>query len=310
LTREWLLTGRVCVNPKAEIKRRESVETATGFPKVAWMSEQPPVFQGSVPENYDRYLGPMFFEPYAADLLTRISVPENGSVLELACGTGIVTRMLRDRLPPSMKLTATDLSEPMMKFAQRKFDANELTVWQQADASSLPFGAESFDAVVCQFGLMFVPDKVQAMREARRVLKPGASFLFNVWAALEQNDFARITHETVGAFFENDPPSFYEIPFGYHDRAAIESALREAGFDDVRCADVSHVGRASSAATAAIGLVEGTPIAQAITERDPAALPRVREAVAEALRTRFGETSIGGNLRALVFQATTPGPAV
>jgi hypothetical protein len=154
---------------------------------------------------------------------------------------------------------------------------------------------------------MFVPDKLQAMREARRVLKPGASFLFNVWAALEHNDFARITHETVGAFFENDPPSFYEVPFGYHDRAAIESSLREAGFAEVRSAEVSHDSRALSAATAAIGLVEGSPIAQAITERDRAALPLVREAVADALRQRFGEDPIRGNLRALVFQATTPG---
>jgi ubiquinone/menaquinone biosynthesis C-methylase UbiE len=270
------------------------------------MSDQPVSFQGSVPENYDRYLGPMFFEPYAADLLNRISVPENGSVLELACGTGIVTKMLRDRLPPTVRLTATDLSEPMMKFAQRKFDASALLDWQQADASNLPFPAGAFDAVICQFGLMFVPDKLQAMREARRVLKPGASFLFNVWAALEHNDFARITHQTVGAFFKNDPPCFYEVPFGYHDRAAIESSLREAGFAEVRCAEVSHDGRALSAATAAIGLVEGTPIAQAITERDRAALPIVRKAVADALRQRFGEDPIRGNLRALVFQATTP----
>jgi ubiquinone/menaquinone biosynthesis C-methylase UbiE len=272
------------------------------------MSDQPLAFEGSVPENYDRYLGPMFFEPYAEDLLSRISVPANGSVLELACGTGIVTRRLRDGLPAEVKLVATDLSEPMMTFAQKKFDANELVDWQQADASSLPFPAGSFDAVVCQFGLMFVPDKLQAMGEAKRVLKPGTSFLFNVWAALDRNDFARITHETVGAFFKNDPPSFYEVPFGYHDRAEIESSLREAGFESVRCTEVSPAGRSLPAATAAIGLVEGSPIAQAITERDPAALPHVREAVADALRKHFGEGSIRGNLCALVFEAAPPGP--
>ena len=272
------------------------------------MSDQPLAFQGSVPENYDRYLGPMFFEPYAEDLLGRISVPANGSVLELACGTGIVTRRLRDGLPATVKLIATDLSEPMMKFARKKFNPNPLVDWQQADASSLPFPAGSFDAVVCQFGLMFVPDKLQAMGEAKRVLKPGASFLFNVWTALDQNDFARITHETVGAFFKNDPPSFYEVPFGYHDRAEIESSLREAGFASVRCTEVSPAGGALPAATAAIGLVEGSPIAQAITERDPAALPLVREAVADALRKEFGEGPIRGKLCALVFEAATPGP--
>jgi ubiquinone/menaquinone biosynthesis C-methylase UbiE len=272
------------------------------------MSGQPVSFEGSIPENYDRYLGPMFFQSYGADLISRISIGENGSVLELACGTGIVTRMLRDQLPATVRMTATDLSGPMMKFAQGKFKAGELVDWQQADASDLPFPAGSFDAVICQFGLMFVPDKLQAMREARRVLKPGASFLFNVWAALEHNEFARIAHETVATFFENDPPVFYEIPFGYHDRAAIESSLREAGFDEVRCAEVSLPSRGLSAASAATGLVEGNPIAQAIVERDPAALPRVKEAVADTLRKRFGDAAICGKMRALVFEATAPGP--
>lgn len=267
------------------------------------MSDESVSFAGSIPENYDRYLGPMFFQPYAADLISRLSIAESGSLLELACGTGIVTRMLRDTLSATTTLTATDLSEPMMKFARGKFDARELIDWKQADASALPFPDNSFDAVICQFGLMFVPDKLEAMREARRVLKPGASFLFNVWTAIEQNEFAQIAHETIAAFFENDPPAFYEIPFGYHDRAAIESALREAGFGQVACSEVSLASRGLSAETVAIGLVEGNPIAQAITERDPAALPRVKEAVANVLRQRFGDGAICGRLRALVFEA-------
>jgi ubiquinone/menaquinone biosynthesis C-methylase UbiE len=248
----------------------------------------------------------MFFEPYAADLINRLSIAENGSVLELACGTGIVTRMLRDRLPATAKITATDLSEPMMKFARGKFEASEPVNWKQADASDLPFPAGTFDAALCQFGLMFVPDKLKAMCEAKRVLKTGASFLFNVWSALEHNDFARITHETISGFFPTDPPAFYEIPFGYHDRAAIEAALGEAGFDEVRCAEVSLPCHALSAASATIGLVEGNPIAQAIIDRDPAELPRAKDAVANALRKRFGNGAIEGKMRALVFEAVTP----
>lgn len=272
------------------------------------MSGQPVSFEGSIPENYDRYLGPMFFEPYAADLVGRLSVPENASVLELACGTGIVTRMLRDRLPPSATVTATDLSEAMIKFAQGKFNPGEAINWQPADASDLPFPAGSFDAVVCQFGLMFVPDKLKAMREAKRVLKPRAPFLFNVWSAIDANEFAGITHRTVASFFESDPPAFYEIPFGYNDQEAIELSLREAGFDEVHCSEVALPSRALSPATAAIGLIEGNPIAQAITERDPAALPRVRKAVADALSKQFGEGAISGKMRALVFEATTARP--
>jgi ubiquinone/menaquinone biosynthesis C-methylase UbiE len=272
------------------------------------MSGQSVFFAGSAAENYDRYLGPMFFEPYAADLISRLSAGENGSVLELACGTGIVTRMLRDRLPATAKLTATDFSRPMMALAQKKFAAGEPVVWQQADASDLPFADAEFDAVICQFGLMFVPDKLKAMREAKRVLKPGASFHFNIWTGLEDNDFARITHETITALFPIDPPAFYEIPFGYHDRAAIESSLGEAGFAEVRCDDVSFPSHGVSAESATIGLVEGNPIAQTIIERDPAALPRAKEAVADALRQRFGGGAMQGKMRALIFEAVTPSP--
>jgi ubiquinone/menaquinone biosynthesis C-methylase UbiE len=271
------------------------------------MSGQSVFFEGSAPENYDRYLGPMFFEPYAADIISRLSIGDAASVLELACGTGIVTRMLRDWLPAAAKLTATDFSRPMMALAQRKFEAGEPVVWKQADASDLPFADAEFDAVIGQFGLMFVPDKLRAMREAKRVLKPGASFLFNVWTGLEDNDFARVTHETIGGFFPTDPPAFYEIPFGYHDRAAIEASLRDAGFAEVRCDDISFPSHGVSAESATIGLVEGTPLAQTIMERDPAVLPLAKEAVANALRERFGKGAIEGKMRALIFEAVTSG---
>jgi ubiquinone/menaquinone biosynthesis C-methylase UbiE len=151
-------------------------------------------FAGSIPAAYDRYLGPILFQPYAQDLINRLKVGENSSVLELACGTGILTRVLRDRLPQTARLVATDLNEPMIATAARKFGQDELIEWKQADASSLPFEDGSFDAVVCQFGIMFVPDKALSAREAHRVLKPGGVFLFNVWDSLEHNDLGRIAH--------------------------------------------------------------------------------------------------------------------
>src|SRR6187200_1125987 len=137
------------------------------------MAEPVAAFTESVPENYDRYMGPMLFEPYADDLVQRLKLRDPMRVLEVACGTGIVTRHLRERLSPDSELIATDLSEPMLVMAQRKFDANAAIKWQQADAMALPFPDESFDAVVCQFGLMFVPDKAAAVAEAFRVLRPG-----------------------------------------------------------------------------------------------------------------------------------------
>src|SRR5437588_6693592 len=190
-------------------------------------------FVGSIPANYDRYLGPTLFEPYAADLVTRVDVPDGSAVLEIACGTGIVTRRLRDRLAASTKLVATDLNEAMMNHASRKFGEDENVEWKQADATDLPFSDQSFDAVLCQFGLMFVPDKPQAIRETHRVLKPGGKFHFSVWDAIERNDLARVAHETISRFFEDNPPDFYQIPFSLHDRSAIESLLTGAEFKEI-----------------------------------------------------------------------------
>src|SRR5438034_4528997 len=184
-------------------------------------------FAGSIPAAYDRYLGPVLFPPYAEDLAARLKVDANGSVLELACGTGILTRILRDRLPAATRLVATDLNEPMIQNAAQKFRQGEAVEWRQADASSLPFDDASFDAVACQFGIMFVPDKALSAREARRVLKPGGVFLFNVWDSMEHNDLGRIAHETISSFFGMGPPTFHQAPFGSQRRNEI-SPLRES----------------------------------------------------------------------------------
>lgn len=267
------------------------------------MEDQNAKFAGSIPANYDRYLGPVLFQTYAEDLAARLKLDGNASVLELACGTGILTRILRDRLPAGIRLVATDLNEPMIENAAQKFHKDEAVEWRQADASNLPFDDRSFDAVVCQFGIMFVPDKVLATREAHRVLKPGGVFLFNVWDSLEHNDLGRIAHETIGSFFEKDPPTFYQTPFGYHDDAQIKRVLEEAGFRNVRIDLVAKMSGASRPEDAAQGLIHGNPVAVAISERDPSLLPVITNAVAAALKKRFGETEVRARMRAIVAEA-------
>src|SRR5256714_12659358 len=261
-------------------------------------------FAGSIPAAYDRYLGPILFQPYAEDLAERLKAGGNTSVLELACGTGILTLVLRDRLPATVRLVATDLNEPMIRNAATKFTYDDAIEWKQADASSLPFDDKSFDAVVCQFGIMFIPDKALSAREAHRVLKPNGIFLFNVWDSMEQNPLGRIAHETISSFFEKDPPTFYQVPFGYHDQAEIKRILEEADFGDIRVDVVAKIGGASRPEDAAQGLVHGNPVAVAITERDPSLLPIITNAVAGALKKRFGET-VCAPMRAIVVQALT-----
>jgi ubiquinone/menaquinone biosynthesis C-methylase UbiE len=260
-------------------------------------------FAGSIPAAYDKYLGPILFQPYAEDLAARLSIEPNSSVLELACGTGILTRVLRDRLPGTVRLVATDLNEPMFRNAATKFKKNEVIEWQQADAGNLPFDDASFDAVVCQFGFMFFPDKALSVRETRRVLKPDGIFLFNVWDSFEPNPLGQIAHETISSFFEKDPPMFYHVPFGYHDPSEIKRELEGAGFRDVRVDVVSKVSVPTRADDAAAGLVLGNPVSVAITERDAALLPVITTAVADALTKHFSGSTFRAPMRAIVAQA-------
>ncbi|HKW51375.1 MAG TPA: methyltransferase domain-containing protein [Candidatus Eisenbacteria bacterium] len=268
------------------------------------MQEANATFDGLIPEIYDKHLGAVLFKPYAADLVKRLKPRGAKDVLELACGTGIVTRALLDGLKPRPRLVATDLNEPMIAYARSKVGPEPGLEWRQADASSLPFSDASFDAVVCQFGVMFVPDKLAAMKEARRVLRPGGVFAFNVWDKIEENDLGRTAHEMITRFFPFDPPTFYTVPFGFHDSGLIRSMLGQAGFDDVQIESVAKESRSPSAGHAAVGLVRGNPVVTAIQERGSVEVGTVIAAVEEALRGRYGDSPLIAKMRAWVVMAS------
>ncbi|MEY2564520.1 MAG: hypothetical protein QOH88_2713 [Verrucomicrobiota bacterium] len=257
-------------------------------------------FGGSIPENYDRYLGPSFFEPYANDMAARLDPARHRRVLEIACGTGIVTRRLRERLTDDASLVATDLNPAMLTLAQNT--AVENVTWREADATALPFDDGSFDAVVCQFGVMFFPDKEKAFREAHRVLSPGGVFLFNVWDSLEHNPAASAAHETIGSFFDHDPPNFYEVPFGFSDPEEIRRLLQTAEFETIEISAVTLPCRNHSAAEFAIGLVRGNPVANAIEERG-VSVDTVLRAVEKTIGERFGVAPVETTMQALVCRA-------
>ena len=140
------------------------------------MSQTDNVFAGSIPALYDQYLGSLLFQPYGRDIADRLAYLTDGRLLETAAGTGIVTRALAAALSNQVKIVATDLNQPMVDHAAMQFSSSRVA-WQKADALKLPFEDASFDCVVCQFGIMFVPDKLKAYREALRVLKSGGSFM-------------------------------------------------------------------------------------------------------------------------------------
>jgi ubiquinone/menaquinone biosynthesis C-methylase UbiE len=271
------------------------------------MADRNAVFDGSIPELYDRHLGPVIFAPYAADLAGRIAsaVPHGAEVLEIACGTGIVTRELRRRLAPGTRLVATDLNEPMLLYARAHVDGSGPIEWRTADACDLPFAVATFDAVVCEFGFMFVPDKPRAFAEARRVLRPGGLLAFNVWDSLAANAFARITDDVLRRRFPADPPDFYTVPFSLHDADRLRRMLEEAGFGDIRLLRLEVPLGAESAASLAAGLVRGNPVVHAIVERgaDPSAVERD---VGEALAREGGTAPFESRMSALVVTARAP----
>jgi ubiquinone/menaquinone biosynthesis C-methylase UbiE len=272
------------------------------------MADVTSAFIGKIPENYDRYLASLLFEPYADDLVTRVPMHDGVRILEVACGTGIVTRRLVDKLAGRGTIVATDLNEAMFAHARKGLPGRGDATWRHADGTSLPFETRSFDVVVCQFGVMFFPDKAAGAREAFRVLKPGGVYLFSVWDALDLNPVPRLTHETITAFFPKDPPKFYTVPFSYHDTPTIEALLRGAGFEAVRCERVAKEGKSASAAEAAIGLIDGNPVCAEIMQRRPEALADIKAAVAARLARELGDHPLRAALCAIVVTGRRPAP--
>jgi SAM-dependent methyltransferase len=263
-------------------------------------------FVGSVPELYTRYMGPMFFEPYAEDLANRLGGMASGKVLETACGTGIVTRALVAALPDTVAITATDLNQPMLDFAKSQ-PGGEGADWQQADAQNLPFPDRSFDIVVCQFGVMFFPDKEKAYCEALRVLKPHGRFLFNVWDRIDSNDLTFIVHRTLQELYPDDPPGFLvRTPFGYHDVDTIRADLAGVGFTESTVDTLKLPCRTPFARYPALGLIQGSPLGAEIAARDATGLNRAVAAAARTITERFGRGPIEASMQAHVFSALRP----
>lgn len=267
------------------------------------MTSTDAVFAGSTPSLYHRYLGPTLFKPYGTDLARRVAGFSPQKVLETAAGTGIATVELVRILPSTVELVATDLNQGMVDLGSSLVSATNLT-WRVTDALDLPFKDATFDAVACQFGVMFFPDKVAGYREAWRVLRSGGRFIFSVWDRLEANEFAFLIHKAVAASFPTDPPNFLaRIPYGHHDTQTIVDELRQAGFDRVEVETVALRGAAGSYRDPAVGLCQGSPLRKEIESRGGIDLDEMTDKAAEALAERYGRGLIEVDLRAHVVTA-------
>ena len=265
-------------------------------------SDTDKVFSGSIPKLYDEYMVPLIFEPYAADLANRLATRPVVRVLEIATGTGVVTRKLASVLPGSVSIVATDLNQAMLDLASGVGTTRPVE-WRQADAMQLPFDDASFDALVCQFGVMFFPDKAKAFAEARRVLRPGGVFMFNVWDRIENNEFAHTVTQALESVFPEDPPRFMaRTPHGYYDHATITRDLKAGGFSaSPQFHTVAARSREASARVPAIAYCQGTPLRSEIEARDKSRLAEATNVAAQAIAQRFGSGAVDGKIQAHVI---------
>ena len=260
-------------------------------------------FAGSIPQLYDRFLGPLLFIPYAEEVARRVADLKPRHVLETASGTGIVTEAIH-RAAPDAQIVATDLNQAMLDIASGKMPSDRIC-FQVADAQHLPFADESFDLVVCQFGVMFFPDKVKANSEARRVLRPGGGYLLVIWDRLDRNPASQVASDAVAALFPDDPPAFLpRTPFGYADRGHIKDGLRAAGFTEIQFETVERMSLPADPRSAAMGLIRGSPLSADILARDPNGLDRATDAAAEALQSLAGPEGFESRLSAHIVTAT------
>jgi len=266
------------------------------------------LFRGGVPDAYERLMVPLMFQPYADDMVARAAARNPVAVLELAAGTGAVTRGLAAALPADSTLVATDLNAGMLAVAEARGAPRPAgapaVVWQPADAQDLPFDDETFDLVVCQFGVMFFPDRPAAHAQVRRVLRPGSTYLFSAWDSIATNAVALAVDEAYRRVLPDAPPNVVtRVAHGYHDAETIRRDAEAGGLivDAVEAVDL--IGTAESAAAAAVAIPRGTPMRAELEPYGDEVRARIEAIAAELLEQRFGPGPIRTPIRAFVATA-------
>jgi len=259
-----------------------------------------PQFDEPLVASYETLLSPILFDPYAVHMVEYAARSRPANILEVAAGTGVLTRALRSRMPTA-EIVATDISPAMAAEGRRATEGLEIH-WLEADAEKLPFGSQMFDLVVSQFGVMFYQDKLAAFREAARVLRNNGRFLFCTWEWLHDNDFARAVDEALARLFPADPPSFLRrLPYAYYDRDVIRAQMSAAGFSAVSCDRIELTSTAPSAGAIAAAFCEGTPLRTEMEERLPGRLLETVSAVEKVITTELAARPEGAMTALLVL---------
>ncbi len=270
------------------------------------MSNNSASFIGDIPSHYDTGLGPNIFFDYADLIAKRCSERTALNVVELAAGTGIVSRRLRDTLPPETRLVVTDLNAPMLDIAKGKFSGTDNVEFTVANAMDLPFGDSEFDMIVCQFGVMFFPDKPASYREAARVLRSEGYYIFNVWGPMSENPYSQMAYDVSAKIFPEDPPGFYKVPFHYGDPSDVKKDLAAAGWHKVEHETIHLKKTIENPEAFANALVYGNPLIDEIRDRGGVDPETVAAAMLDAIHSTFGPGPLVMPLEATTYICRAP----
>jgi ubiquinone/menaquinone biosynthesis C-methylase UbiE len=259
-------------------------------------------YSSTAAQHYEKYSGPVFFEPYALEVANRIDTSSVKVALEIACGTGRVTRHLRSVIAPEAKLIATDLSPDMLEVAKEALQGLPIE-WQVADAQELAFESHSIDLIVCCFGYMFVPEKIKAFNEAYRVLRQGGTLLFTTWDRLELNGATHIHRQVIKKFLGGALPDSYKTAFSMNNEDEINSWLTQAGFTGIKIERVDKTAVSQSAKQVAEGLACGGSIFDDIFKQNPEWLPQIQSEIENILIEKYGDAPMKSPMSALISSA-------
>ena len=253
--------------------------------------------------HYDQFFGPFYFEPYAIEVVKRIYPTTVSIALELAAGTGRVTRHIRERIPASAKLIASDISTEMLDVAKKKLNHLDIE-WKIIDAQKLPFNDNSIDLVICCFGYMFVPDKPKAFAEAYRVLRSGGMLLFTTWDSLEQNAASCISVSIAKEYLETPLPESSNLATSMSDETVVGQLVQNAGFKKMTIEKVKLLSVIPTAKEAASGFVKGSgSVYEEIKKSSPALIAEIECKVEKELAEKFGAAPMIASISAVISQA-------
>jgi ubiquinone/menaquinone biosynthesis C-methylase UbiE len=259
-------------------------------------------FGGKISMNYEYYLGAFLFEPFAVDLAARLNFTGVSRVLELAAGTGRLTKHIAEALPETVQFVATDLNQDMLDIAKAKVPSARV-VWMPADMLNLPFEENSFDLVVCQFGIMLVPDQLKALAEIFRILTPRGKVVFNTWTDLDYNVVWATGDKILASYFGEKRIGVNPGPFALADQWLVQEMLRRAGFSYSHATTVECTGEIESAEKAAYGYIHGLPVGSFIQNNAPELRAEIQKSLEDKLRADLGEFPLKAPQKALIFEA-------